>query len=190
MSVVDDMLQRYKEIRLRLRYPPNAVPDTGINLGRNREQPKPQLPPPPLPFPKIEFEQVPPLPPIVEQPTTGVTFCSTLSITAKEFGLSFNQIRAKCRKKNVVFPRQVAIYIACKQQKWTISRIGHYLNIDHTTAMYARNRIASKIEGDPELRDRIKEIEDKIETLCNRPSSANEHQPTLAEGQRGSDLPQ
>jgi len=189
MSVVDDMLRRYKEIRLRLQFPPNAVPDTGINLRRHREQ-KPAPPPAaPLSIPQIILpEPVPKLPPIVEQPVSGATFSSTLSITAKEFGLSFNQIRAKSRIQKVVFPRQVAIYIACKQQKWSVSQIGHYLNLDHTTAMHARNKIASKVLTDLDLKDRIKQIEDKIAALYP-PPLPDLNKPSLAQGSEGT-LPQ
>ena len=179
MSAVDDMLRRYKEIRQRLMFPPNAVPDTGINLKRHREpvqvqeSPAPELPAPILPNPS------PPPPPIVEPPTSGITFSSTLSVTAKEFGLSTNQIRARSRIQKIVFPRQVAIYLAAKQEKWSMCQIAYYLSLDHTTCLYARKKIASKVLTDLELRDRIQSIEGKLATLTSL-ADASERQSDLA----------
>ena len=163
MSEVSDMIQRYKEIRLRLRYPPNAVPDTGINLKRRAEPPPAPLPQPPAPPPPVMLPA--PLPPIPETPIPGITFSSTLAITAKTFGLSFDQIRSKSRTQKICLPRQIAIYLAAKQEKWSMNRIGHYLNLDHTTCLYAKRKIASMIESDPSLRDCITTIENKLATF-------------------------
>jgi len=188
MSAVDDMLRRYKEIRQRLMFPPNAVPDTGINLKRHREPIQAQeLPAPELSAP-ILLNPSPPPPPIVEPPTSGVTFSSTLSVTAKEFGLSTSQIRARSRIQKIVFPRQVAIYLAAKQEKWSMCQIACYLNLDHTTILYAQRKIASKILSDPELQDRVKTIEAKLAARYPSPIS-NLNQPALAEGSEGA-LPQ
>ncbi len=101
--------QHYKEVRERLRNPPNAVPDTGINLPRSESAPRTESP---SPIAK-KFHQID-SPSYIPFRLQGLTFCSTLEFAAKEYGLSFKEIRAHSRCYRLSRPRQIAIYLAAK----------------------------------------------------------------------------
>ena len=160
MSEVSDMMQNYREVRQRLRYPPNAVPDTGINLRRKIEhtsaEPMRLLPPPPLP----DVQPFPSYSPFV---SNSLTFSSTIEITASEFGLTGQDLQKKTRIKSICFPRQVAIYVATKQEKWSISWMANRLDMDHTSLLHARRKIGALIETNPELKARVDSIEAALE---------------------------
>lgn len=160
MSKVNDMLQHYREVRQRLRYPPNAVPDTGINLRRKIEHTSPEpirlLPPPPSP----EVQPSPSYSPFVSK---GLTFSSTIEITANEFGLTSQDLHKKTRIRAICFPRQVAIYVAIKREKWSISWMASRLDMDHTSLLHANRKIGVLIETNPELKTRIDSIEATLE---------------------------
>lgn len=177
MSEVAALLLHYKEVRQRLRYPPNAVPDTGINLKRHTVTAPSQdivIQPPvlePLPLP-------PPLPPIIEAPLRGgLTFSSTLEVTAEEFGLTVQDLRRKNRKRHVSVPRMVACYIGCKHGRG-LSWIAKYLGVDHTTILYAKRKIANKIAADPDFARRVQSIEARVEAH-HPPAIPPEHELSL-----------
>lgn len=187
MSEVSELMQHYKEVRLRLRYPPNAVPDTGINLKRAREPIAL-----PLPSPEPVLSLAPPTPswssafskyqPFVAP--TGLTFSSTLEISAAEFGLTSQELHSKSRKHAICRPRQVAIYVAGKQGRWSATWVARRLDLDHSTVLHAQHKIACLIETNTDLKNRILSIEAAIE--ARYPSATtNLNEQDLAQGAEG-----
>lgn len=176
MSEVSDMLRRYSEIRQRLRYPPNAVPDTGINLR--------PLPPKPVWIPKepeLNESELKALPPPEPPEPTTLSFASIVQITAKTFGLKRRDIYIKTRKRAISVPRQVAIYAAARQKRWTLYWIARILKMDHTTALHATRRVAFLIELEPSFREKVESIEAAVAAL-HPPSFSNLSQPYLEAG--------
>ena len=182
MSEVDAMLQRYKEIKERFRNPTQVVEDSGINLKKPKGVKGTVIPltlqTPPTSAPTS-------LPP---PPQRYLTLRSTFEISAEELGVTSDVLKSKSRKKNVVFPRQIAIYVATKQKRWPLEWIARYVQLDHSTIYYSCERIAQLIESDGELRNKVEAIEHKLSLL---PASAlpAHNKPYLGEGTEG-DVPE
>lgn len=176
---VYEMIDKYKKIRARLRNPPNAVPDTGINL-----RPEPKIDPPPTPPKPTPPSLKPDLPPAPKIFRPGLTFSSTLEITANEFGISGKEIRSKTRLKAIALPRQVAVYIAATKHGRSLSWIGRYLDMDHTTILYARNKIKGLLSSDPDFKDRVECLENKIAIFAaaSIPANSEPHLETQSKG--------
>lgn len=157
MSEIRDIMGRYKEVRDRLRRPPNAVPDTGINLRRGREPPEVRetVPEPPVQL-IVEAKAFEPF------RRTDLTFSSTLEFAAKEFSITLKDIRSRRRHHTIARPRQIAIWIAIKNHIQTISWIGRYLGMHHTTIMHSRKAIDLLVAEDATMRQRIIDLETKI----------------------------
>src|SRR5882724_820568 len=159
------IMENYKEVRNRLRRPPNAVPDTGINLRRVPETPPPEpliaLEPPPKPV-------APNHPPFIPFRRTDLTFSSTLQFAAKEFNITGKDIRSRSRIQQISLPRQIAIYLAAKNHLNSLAGMGRYLKMDHTTMIHAKQRITSLMASDDILRDRILKLEATILAAFNR----------------------
>lgn len=175
MNDIRAIMENYKEVRNRLRRPPNAVPDTGINLRRMQEP----LPPEPLievePMPK----PVPRHPPYIPFRRTDLTFSSTLQFTAREFSITTDAIRSRNRTQEVALPRQVAIYLAAKNHLQSLAGMGRFLKMDHTTMIHARNKITSLMASDDTLRDRVLALETRILAAFHRTSVPAKCEPLL-----------
>jgi Bacterial dnaA protein helix-turn-helix len=177
VSEVDAILQRYKEIKERFRNPTQVVEDSGINLRKPKGVKGTVIPlAPPTPPPPVPIS----LPP----PQRYLTLRSTFEISAEELGVTPELIKSKSRKKNVVFPRQIAIYVATKQKRWPLEWIARYVQLDHSTIYYSCERIIQLIESDGQLRNKIEAIEHKLSLL---PASAipAHNKPYLDEGAEG-----
>jgi len=173
----------YKEVRARLRNPPNAVPDSGIDLRRHRRTQEPETsiqtkpielqapsesstPTQPSPTPVLTFKH----PDTAPIPLRNATFFSSIvALTAAEFGMSVRDLKQKSRVQNVVMPRQVAMYIALQQGMWSIPWVARQFDKDHTTCIHARTKITKKIETDAGFRARFEDLSRRIEAF--RPSA-------------------
>lgn len=79
------------------------------------------------------------------------------------YSLSFDELCGKCRKKEIVQPRQVAMYLLRKENNASFPAIGHQFGgRDHTTAMHACEKIDKLLEHDPELAQDINFIRERL----------------------------
>ncbi len=82
----------------------------------------------------------------------NVTIDSIQKVVAEYFGLSSNDLKGKKRSKAIVFPRQVAMYIARDLTEFSTTEVGlEFGGRDHTTVMHACQRIEDRIKTDPTL---------------------------------------
>ena len=89
-----------------------------------------------------------------------------LSAVAKFYDISSKELTGKGRKKELVWPRQITIYLMREEINTSYPTIGHELGgRDHTTAMHAYNKVASEIKKENE---KIKqEVESIRQILTN-----------------------
>jgi chromosomal replication initiator protein len=86
-----------------------------------------------------------------------------VSAVASAFGISRDQIMSKDRSRNIALPRQVAMYLMREEANATLPFIGETLGgRDHTTVMYACDKVAEMIERDDTLRRRVFQIRDYL----------------------------
>jgi len=70
------------------------------------------------------------------------------------------------RKKEIVRPRQVAMYILRKELKSSFPFIGrNFGGRDHTTAIYAVQKISKEIEENNQLREEVDIIKQAISRI-------------------------
>ena len=80
---------------------------------------------------------------------------------AKQFKTSVEELRSKCRKREVAFPRQVAMYLLREESELSLPKIGELLGgRDHTTIMYGHDKITDLLERDKNLRRKIVNIQE------------------------------
>ena len=164
MSEAQALLRHYAEVRNRLRRPPNAVPDTGINLRRDKSPP-PE--PEPLELPEGDIELTPLQKRRVETYRTSfcrkdITFKTILRFAAAEFGVEYRLVLSRCRSAKIVLPRQVAFYLASKHLQQSLSSMGKSMELDHTSVLHGRNKIKLMMSTNLSFRDQIKAIEAKL----------------------------
>ncbi len=86
-----------------------------------------------------------------------------IHMVATAFNISEDELMGRTRTKNIALPRQVAMYLMREESDASLPQIGDSLGgRDHTTVMYACDKIADMIERDDRFRRQIIQIRDKL----------------------------
>jgi chromosomal replication initiator protein len=82
---------------------------------------------------------------------------------ARAFGITTEQLLGRDRSREIVLPRQVAMYLMREEANISLPQIGEAIGgRDHTTVMYACDKIADLIERDDHLRRQVIQIREKL----------------------------
>lgn len=80
-------------------------------------------------------------------------------VVARHYGMTVQQLLERTRRHAIARPRQMAMYLACKMTHASLPDIGQrFGGFDHTTCMYARDRIAALAENDPAVKAEIENL--------------------------------
>lgn len=86
-----------------------------------------------------------------------------LDAVASAYGITRDQLCSRDRSREVVLPRQVAMYLLREEAKTSLPQIGEALGgRDHTTVMYACEKVADLIERDDRFRRQIVQIREQL----------------------------
>ncbi|MBI2049012.1 MAG: chromosomal replication initiator protein DnaA [Parcubacteria group bacterium] len=97
-----------------------------------------------------------------EKPKKSVSIDDVVSIVADFYGIEKEYIHQKTRRKEVVKPRQIVMYILREDFKMSFPTIGHKLGgRDHTTVIHSCEKVKNDIKNNPSL---LQEL-DRIRTI-------------------------
>jgi chromosomal replication initiator protein len=86
-----------------------------------------------------------------------------IELVAKEWQTTVEALLGRDRSQKIALPRQVAMYLLRKETDASLPQIGEVLGgRDHTTVMYAIQKIASDIETKTDLRKRVVNIKQQL----------------------------
>jgi chromosomal replication initiator protein len=86
-----------------------------------------------------------------------------IKIVAGKLNVRIADVKAHNKNKNMVLARQVAMYLARKLTAHSFPDIGQKIGgRDHSTVIYANNKIIKNVESDSKLQKLIQEIEDTL----------------------------
>ena len=79
------------------------------------------------------------------------------------FGITKEQITGSKKNKNIVRPRQIAIYLIYEELALPLMTIGaHFGGRDHTTILYTRDKLSEELKNDNLLKKQINDIKNLI----------------------------
>ncbi|WP_203641542.1 chromosomal replication initiator protein DnaA [Levilactobacillus andaensis] len=82
---------------------------------------------------------------------------------ADYFHVSLKDLKGKKRKKMIVMPRQIAMYLSRELTEASLPRIGNeFGGKDHTTVIHAYDKIAASLKTDPELQKDIENLRNEL----------------------------
>ena len=82
---------------------------------------------------------------------------------ASAFGITTEKLMSRDRTREIALPRQVAMYLLREEANASLPQIGQALGgRDHTTVMYACEKIADLIESDDHLRRQLIKIRENL----------------------------
>ena len=88
---------------------------------------------------------------------------SVLEVVSLYYNMSLDDLCGKSRKKEIVRPRQIAMYLLRKENRVSFPTIGEYFGgRDHTTAMHACDKIEKLLEHDEELLQELNFIRERL----------------------------
>ena len=91
------------------------------------------------------------------------TMDEILAAVARRFGVRPEELKAKGRAKEVVVPRQVAMYLIRDRLGASLPEIGQFFGgRDHTTVLYAVQKVQKALEKDPALRATVAELKEEL----------------------------
>jgi chromosomal replication initiator protein len=86
-----------------------------------------------------------------------------IELVAKEWQTSVEALIGRDRSQKIAQPRQVAMYLMRKETDASLPQIGQVLGgRDHTTVMYAIEKIANDIETKTDLRKRVVNVKQQL----------------------------
>jgi chromosomal replication initiator protein len=68
-----------------------------------------------------------------------------LNTVSNYYGVTINEIKGKCRKRRIVKPRQVIMFLLRTKARMVLSDIGEVMNRDHTTVIHSITCIQNDI---------------------------------------------
>ena len=103
---------------------------------------------------------------LISQPIKRATTSKdVLKNVAEFYGVSIEDILNKNRRREIVKPRQIAMYLMRSEIKSSFPSIGKCIGgRDHTTAMHAYEKISKEMESDKVIEQEIHLITEKIYT--------------------------
>ena len=84
----------------------------------------------------------------------------------ERFGISFNELTGEKRSQNIVYPRQVAMYLSRELTDSSLPKIGkEFGGRDHTTVIHATSKIARLIREDRSVYNLVQELTARIKQV-------------------------
>ena len=100
----------------------------------------------------------------IQQPIKNVSPAQVIKAVADYFQVDVADLTGRCRKNTIAEPRQVAMYLLREVLGLSYPSIGEKLGKrDHTTAIYAYNKLSKEISKDQNLNQKIIAIKDIIQ---------------------------
>ncbi len=96
---------------------------------------------------------------INEMPLRKVTISLIKEKVARFHGISQKELEGQRRDQRLTVPRQIAMYLACDLTNASLPQIAReFGKKDHTTVMYARDKVKKQMERDPEFRSKVRSV--------------------------------
>jgi chromosomal replication initiator protein len=103
---------------------------------------------------------------LIESPKKIITPKKILQAVAEFFDIKEKELISNSRRKEVVRPRQIAMYLLREEAKASFPFIGRkFGGKDHTTALYACGKIEKEIQENTEITEEINLIRQRIYSL-------------------------
>ena len=99
--------------------------------------------------------------------TKSTTCKNIIDAVSRFYDIDIKDLAGKSRKKELVFPRQITMYLLRKELNTSYPTIGQELGgRDHTTAMHAYNKIEKEIDEKERTKQDIESIVQLLYSVC------------------------
>ncbi len=93
----------------------------------------------------------------------GPTMDDIFDAVTTHFNVKKADLESKRRLKSYTFPRQIGMFLARRETNLSLEEIGrHFGGRDHTTVIYAADKIGKLVDSDHEVAGLVQELQSKI----------------------------
>jgi chromosomal replication initiator protein len=93
----------------------------------------------------------------------SITPTQVVDLVARAYNLTSDQMLGRDRSQNVALPRQIAMYLIREASDASLPQIGQALGgRDHTTVMYAIEKIADKVQTDQQFHRQVDKLREQL----------------------------
>jgi chromosomal replication initiator protein len=98
------------------------------------------------------------------QKSRGLQISKIQEVVANYFQTSVPDLKGKKRVRQIVIPRQIAMYLSRELTDASLPKIGQeFGGKDHTTVMHACDKIARQIKTDTEIKSAVSDLRQMLE---------------------------
>ncbi|MDP2940809.1 MAG: chromosomal replication initiator protein DnaA [Candidatus Omnitrophota bacterium] len=96
---------------------------------------------------------------LLKEPKKLLTVDFIQRCVAEEYGVSLQDLKTRRRNKNIVLPRQIAMYLSRELTDLSFPEIGGFFGgKDHTTVLHSYNKIKSEIKSNQTLQEKVERV--------------------------------
>jgi len=100
---------------------------------------------------------------LISPPKKKVNFKKIIQVVSSLYDLNNNDLLSPIRRKEVVRPRQIAMYLLREEMKASYPYIGRkFGGKDHTTVIYACDKIKKELQSNDDLMTEINLIRQRL----------------------------
>jgi chromosomal replication initiator protein len=92
-----------------------------------------------------------------------ITLERVMQAVCEHFGVSLDEVQSRIRSKNLVVPRQIAMYICREMTDHSLPDIGRYFKRDHSTVIHGHGKVRDLLDEDPVFAKMIEELMERIQ---------------------------
>lgn len=100
---------------------------------------------------------------IAKQDEEIIDATKIVEIVCKFYGIKKEELLAKKRTKNIAEARQIAMYLITEYINIPLESVGNIFGKDHSTVIYAKNKVAEDIKKSKKLEIQINDLKGMIE---------------------------
>lgn len=105
----------------------------------------------------------------VKNTNRAVDSAEVISAVCKHYGVSKEEILSKNRKKELIIPRQVTIYLIREMTHKSLPEIGKIMGgKDHTTIMHSHKKVEDLLKVDLLIKNDIENIRASLQSVINK----------------------
>ncbi|MCD6094415.1 chromosomal replication initiator protein DnaA [bacterium] len=99
----------------------------------------------------------------IDEPKKRISPDKVISVVSDFYNLSKKELLSKSRKKELVFPRQVAMFLLRREVNLSLPSIGIKMgNRDHTTVEYGLKKVEEKLKKDGDFSKDLEAIKERV----------------------------
>jgi chromosomal replication initiator protein len=88
-----------------------------------------------------------------------------ISVVTDFYGVKMTDLQSKRRQRSIALPRQVCMFLARRNTRFSLEEIGGYFGgRDHTTVMHAVRTVEERCETDHEFNRVVSTLESQVQS--------------------------